>query len=220
MESSARRVRAERNRRRTPQRGPAARWARRILGLLATAALLATGVAVATMVLPERNGSSAAAAAAPSATPAAHKPAKASHKKAVKRKPKGLTKAERAARTSALTELRNQGYTTTKASDYDPKATLRVLIGRPVGDAAGGEYAFFFNRDQFIGKDALAPSSLLRVDKHGKLSVTLVYGVYVSGDIAGRPTDRAKVRYRLEAGGIHALDNIPLSQARFMRRSG
>ena len=54
--------------------------------------------------------------------------------------------AARRART-AVAEVRRQGFTTLKPSDYDPKATLRVLIGRPVGDAAGGNRAFFFIKD-------------------------------------------------------------------------
>ncbi len=216
MESTARRVRVERNRRRTPRRGPLARWTRRLTGLLATAAFLGTGVAVATMVLPDGNGA-AAKAPTPTPTPVAHKkPAKAK----AKPKPKALTSAQKAARNDAVSELRTQGYTTTKPSDYDPTATLRVLIGRPVGDAAGGEYAFFFGGTTYLGKDALGPSSRLTVSKKGKTAVTLTYGVYVSGDTAGQPSDRAKVRFALQGGAVHALDTIPLAGARFQRRTG
>ena len=76
MESSARKVQAERNRRRLPRRGRAARWARRIVGLVATAVFLGAGVAIALMVVPDGSGEEAAAIAAtptPTATP---KPAK------------------------------------------------------------------------------------------------------------------------------------------------
>ena len=45
-----------------------------------------------------------------------------------------------------MAEVRSQGFTTLKPADYDPKATLRVLVARPVGDAAGGYRAFFFNK--------------------------------------------------------------------------
>jgi hypothetical protein len=219
MDSSARRNLAERNRRRLPPRRRANRWARRLTGLLATAALLGTGAAAAMMVLPDR-GHNSVVQAAPAATPAsnAKKP-----KKARAHKPKqaaGPTKAQRAARAGAVAEIRRQGFTTLKASDYDPKATLRVLIGRPVGDAAGGSYAFFFKRTQFLGKDALAPSSKLSVAKAGHLTITLSYGVYRIGDTAGQPNDRKRVRFRLEGDRIHALDTIPFETARFQRRAG
>ena len=46
---------------------------------------------------------------------------------------------------------------------------------------------------------------------------TLSYGVYVSGDVAGQPSDRAKVRFTLQGGAVHALDAIPT--ARFQRRT-
>ena len=47
------------------------------------------------------------------------------------KKPKGLTKAQKQAREDAVAEVRDQGFTTLKPTDYDPKATLRVLIGAP-----------------------------------------------------------------------------------------
>ena len=114
--------------------------------------------------------------------------------------------------------MRQKGFTTLKQSDYDPKATFRVLIGRPVGDSAGGNRAFFFMKDTFLGNDALSPSTKLTVAKTGKLTVTLSYGVYASGDAAGAPSGRKKVRFRLEGTRIHALDTIPLDSARFQRQ--
>ena len=83
--------------------------------------------------------------------------------------------------------VRANGYTTLKQSDYDPKATLRVLIARPVGDAAGGHRAFFFSKDTFLGNDATNPSTKLTVARAGKLTVMLSYGVYAAGRPAGRP---------------------------------
>ena len=106
----------------------------------------------------------------------------------------GLTKAQKQAREDAVAEVRSQGYTTLKPADYDPKATLRVLVARPVGDAAGGYRAFFFNKTTYIGNDARANSSTLRVVKKGKATVTLSYGVYEPGDTrraAERPQARA-----------------------------
>lgn len=214
MDSTARKVQAQRNRRRLPPRRRTNRWARRIAGLIATAALIGVGVAIAQMVVPESGGDERAVAATPTATPVKAKP-KAVKKKA---KPKGPTKAQRAALKAAVAAVRAKGYTTLKQSDYDPTATLRVLIGRPVGDAAGGSRAFFFMKDAFLGNDAVGPSTKLTVAKTGKLTVTLSYGVYNQGDPAGAPSGRKRVRFRLEATQIHALDTIPLDGARFQRR--
>jgi hypothetical protein len=220
MEASARKVQAERNRKRLPRKRSEYRWARRIAGVLATAAFLGAGVAIALMILPDRGGEESAVAAAPTATPVKEKTAKKKTAKKKPSKPKGPTKAQLAARTAAVAEVRRQGFTTLKLRDYDPTATLRVLVGRPVGDAAGGTRAFFFLKDRFLGNDALGPSSKLTVVKQGKVTVTLSYGVYNPGDTAGAPSGRKRVRFRLEGEGIQPLDTIPLDSARFQRRTG
>jgi hypothetical protein len=219
MEASARKVQAERNRKRLPPKRSGYRWARRIAGLLATAALLGAGVAIALMILPDGGGEDSAVAAAPTATPVKEKAAKKKTAKKKPSKPKGPTKAQLAARTAAVAEVRRQGFTTLRLRDYEPTATLRVLVGRPVGDAAGGTRAFFFLKDRFLGNDALSPSSKLTIAKQGKVTVTLSYGVYKPADTAGAPTGRKRVRFRLEGERIHALDTIPLDGARFQRRT-
>jgi hypothetical protein len=217
MDSNARRVHAERNRKRLPPRRNASRWARRIAGVLATIAFIGVGVAIAQMVIPEPDGTEASAAApAPTATATPAKKHKAAKKK--KAKPKGPTKAQRESIKAAVAVVRQKGFTTLKQSDYDPKATFRVLIGRPVGDSAGGNRAFFFMKDTFLGNDALSPSTKLTVVKTGKVTVTLSYGVYTASDASGSPSGRKRVRFRLEGTRIHALDTIPLDSARFQRR--
>jgi hypothetical protein len=222
MDRSARRVKVERDRRRLPERGPWARWSRRIVGLLATAVFLGVGFASAQMILPDTGEEgSAAIESAPAATPTKSSKNKKSDRKKSS-KPKGLTKAQKAARANAVKEVRGQGFTTLSQADYNPKATLRVLIGRPVGDAGGGYQAFFFLKDNYLGKDALTPSTYLRVSKKGssKSTVVLSYGVYAPGDPAGEPSGRKRVRFRLEGQAIHALDPIPLQTARLQRASG
>jgi hypothetical protein len=209
MGATARSVRAERDRRRLPPRRALYRWTRRIIGLLATAAFLGVGVASYLMIAPDEHGG-AAVDLAPAATP----PAKKHHHKAAAHKPKGpkpLTKAQKAARADAVAQLRTQGYTALKTTDYDPRATFRVLIGRPVGNAGAGSYAFFFNRGTYIGKDALAPTAKLRLVSHGKKNLTLGYGVCC-------PQKTVKVRFRLEPQGVHALDTIPPSYQRAVQR--
>src|SRR3954468_5357103 len=92
MEASARRGRAERDRRRLPPRRTLYRWTRRITGVLATAAFLGVGVAAYKMIAPEHEAGSPALNPAP--TPAA------THQRATHRpahKPAGLTKAQKAA---------------------------------------------------------------------------------------------------------------------------
>src|SRR3954470_19051376 len=210
-ESRARRVQAERNRRRLPPRRKSHRWARRIAGVLATIAFVGVGVAIAQMVIPDGDDGEANAAAIAPATAAT--PAKKHHKARKKHKasrPKGPTRAQRHALNAAVAVVRSKGYTVLKQSDYDPTATFRVLIGRPVGDSAGGHRAFFFMGDTFLGNDALNPSTRLTVARTGKRTVMLSYGVYKPGDGAGVPTARKSVRFRLEGTRIHALDTIPL----------
>jgi hypothetical protein len=218
MDSNARRVQAERNRNRLPPRRKSYRWARRIAGLIATLAFIGVGVAIAQMVIPERDGTEASAAVAPTATATPAKKHKTAKKAKKKAKPKGPTKAQRQALADAVAVVRSKGFTTLEQSDYDPTATFRVLLGRPVGDSAGGYRAFFFAKDTFLGNDAANPSTKLSVAKAGKLTVTLSYGVYASGDPAGQPSQRKKVRFRLEGTSIHALDTIPPDSARFQRR--
>jgi hypothetical protein len=206
MEATARRVRAERNRRRLPARGGLSRWTRRIAGLLATVAFLGVGVASYKMIRPAHKAS-ANAALVPRATTA---PAK-HHRKHHKAKRQGLTKAQKAARTAAVAEVRRQGYLAVRAADYDPKATFRVLIGRPVGDPSGGAFAFFFNGGSYVGRDSLSPSASLKVTGQTKNSVQLRYGTCC-------PAKRAYVRFKLLAGRVQPLQVIPASYLRAVRR--
>ncbi len=208
MESTARRVRAERDRNRLPHRSGVERWTLRVVFVLATAAFLGVGVAAALMILPDKSNEGAAAVITPIPTPAS-KTAKAKAAKPKPSKPKGPTKAQRAQRAAAVDELRRQGFTTLKLGDYDYKATLRVLVGRPVGDAAGGSYAFFFLKDRYLGKDSTTPSNKVSVAKTGKSQVTLAYETSAG---------RTKVRFKLEGETLQPLDEIPPAGERFVKR--
>ena len=218
MDSSARRIKAERDRNRLPRRGAASRWTRRIVGVLATGAFIGVGVVSYDMIAPD--GGAAVVAPSPTATPTpkAKHAKQSAKKKAVKAK--GLSKAQKRARAEAVASVRQQGFTTLKASDYDPKATLRVLIGRPVGDAGGGHTAFFFTRDGLVGKDAPSPSTKLKVAKRGKSTVMLAYGVYKPGDQPGQPSATKKVRFRLVDGALAPQDTVPAQQERYQRANG
>src|SRR5690349_7009877 len=103
MDSSARRVKAERDRSRLPRRGAAARWTRRIAGIVATGALIGVGYVSYDMIKPDGGAAVSAATPTPTATPKAKKSAK--HKKKA-HKPKGLTKAQKQARAAAVASVR------------------------------------------------------------------------------------------------------------------
>src|SRR3954449_2469270 len=136
--------------RRPPRR---TRWGRRIAGIIGTAGLLGTAVLMGTWIAPSPDPSPEvlAPAPAPAAKPKPHK--QAAGKAKAKTKPK-LTAKQLAARTAAVTVLRNQGYLPTREADYDPRHQLRVLIGYRNGDPLGPRRAFFFTGGRLIGNDS------------------------------------------------------------------
>jgi hypothetical protein len=184
------------------------RWPARVAGLLGTAALLGSGVAIAVMVVPSTN-EEAVMPEAPAATPA---PDAAAKKKP--RKP-ALTRAQRRARRAAVTVLMGQGFEPVRLADYDPRAELRVLIGRPAVDDAGPRRAFFFVDGEFIGHDSEAPSARLELVRARDRSVTLAYGLYAPGDRRCCPSGgRARVRFRWNGAALAPQDEIPLAHLR------
>ena len=186
--------------------------------MLATAAFVGVAVVIYQMVAPEKSTTSSAAVGTPVPT-ATPKAKKSKHSKKGAKK-SGLTSAQRKARAAAVKDMRGQGFTTTKLSTYDPKASLRVLIGRPVGDSAGGYTAFFFSKSALIGRDAHQPSTELKLEKKTKTAVTLRYGIYQSGDKAGSPSGHQDVKFVLQGGVPTPQDAIPLQGQRFQRASG
>jgi hypothetical protein len=138
------------------------RWPSRILGVVATAAFLGTGVAIALMVMPKEEKEA----------PVSNTPAHAAEQpKASKR---GLTKSQRAARRAAVRTLAEQGYAPVKLADWQPGNDLRVLIGET---DTGAMRAFFFVKRDFVGNDDAATSSRLRVSTVGDEAITLAYGL-------------------------------------------
>lgn len=169
------------------------RWPSRILGVLATAALLGTGVAIAMMVIPQPEDETAA-----TATPSAAAPAPAKH---------GLTDSQRAARRSAITTLRDQGFTPVRLADWHPEHTLRVLIGR---DETGAERAFFFVRRKFVGNDDATASATVRVAAARPHGVTLTYRLFGPADEACCPKgERVRVTFRWKDGTLAPAAEVP-----------
>jgi hypothetical protein len=151
---------------RYPPAPPRRRWPSRVLGVLATAALLGTGVVIAMMVMPEPDEDAAVRPTSPS--PAAQPQAK----------KQGLTKAQRAARRAAVQTLVDQGYEPVRLADWRPGNDLRVLIGE---SDTGAMRAFFFVKREFVGNDDASSSTRLRVTNVGDEAVTLAYGVSTGG---------------------------------------
>jgi hypothetical protein len=184
---------------------------------MATAAFVGVAFAIFSMVRPE--GAAVVASestATPTATP---KKSKKSSKKKSSSKPKPLTAKEKRARAQAVDSLRELGDTTLRDEDYDPRARLRVLIGRPVGDSTGGYRAYFFTKDGLAGQDAQTRSSKIEVAKQGKATITLRYRIYKDGDKAGEPSGTKRVRFRLDGSAFTALDTVPSADERFQRSS-
>ena len=171
------------------------RWPSRILGVLATAVLLGTGVAIALMVIPQPEEQQAATP--PAATPAAD----ASAAKL------GMTDAQKAARRAAVTTLDEQGFQPVKVADWHAEHTLRVLIGR---DESGAERAFFFVKRRFVGNDDATASASVRVSAARENGVTLTYRLFGATDQACCPKgERVKVTFRWQDGTLAPAGEVP-----------
>jgi hypothetical protein len=170
------------------------RWPSRILGVLATAALLGTGVVIAQMVIPKPDEETAAPAATP--PPVEESAAK-----------PGMTPAQKAARRSAVNTLEEQGFTPVRVADWHPEHTLRVLIGR---DESGAERAFFFVKRRFVGNDDATASASVRVSSARENGVTLTYRLFGPADQACCPKgERVKVTFRWQDGTLVPAGEVP-----------
>ncbi len=175
---------------------PHRRWPARVAGILATAALLACGVAIAVMVIP----SSEEEVAAPARPPAAEQPA------AEAAKP-GLTPVQRADRRAAVAALAEEGFKPVRLADWRAGAELRVLVGR---HEEGGNRAFFFVGSDLVGSDDPLVSGKLRVTEARKRSVTLAYGLYEAGDEPCCPGGgEAEVSFRWQDGALVFDGTVP-----------
>jgi hypothetical protein len=179
--------------------GRVRRWLRRLSALVATAALLGSGAAIAVMVWPS-DGEEAVVSSAPAATgeesaEPAGKPGK----------PK-LSRGERRSRRAAVATLTEQGYEPVSLADYDVEADLRVLIG----DDSGARRAFFFVGRKFVGHDSDFASRRVRVQRSSRRSVTLAYRLYGPEDRACCPKGAtAAVRFRWDGATLAPTDAVP-----------
>jgi hypothetical protein len=160
---------------RTPGRG--ARWARRIAGVLGTAALLAVGIAMLSMITGLGDESTPVTAPAAAATPAKQPDGKASKQAKKRAKAKAAAQEQaRAARAQAVAFLRGRGYVAVREAAYKTRNALRVLVGYRSGDPLGPRRAFFFSGTRFLAYDAPYGSSSIEPAKAGKRWIVLDYG--------------------------------------------
>jgi hypothetical protein len=168
------------------------RWPQRILGFLATVAFLGSGVAIALMVMPEKEQ----AAPPPQTGGAAVKGASATHKPS-------LTKAQKRARRDAVAKMTEEGYDPVKLIDWRPRAALKVLVGRSDTEAMR---AYFFADGEFVGYDDPATSNHLRVVKSSGNGVTLAY------KLTDGTTE--KVRFEYTDGTLAPTGPVPYASLR------
>jgi hypothetical protein len=201
MDASARRVHAERARRRLPSRLRSRRITARIAGLVGTAGVAAAALTIALMVMPSHSRSGEAALApAPTPTP---------QHKAKPHKPKGPSKAQLKQRRAAVAVLQAQGYTPVRLTDYDFKSRFHALVGRRPD---GARQAFFFVLTHYIGHDALSPSADVKVAGHRRRGVTLAYRTYGPDDAACCPRGpRTTVRFDWDGTRLVTTGVIPPS---------
>jgi hypothetical protein len=204
MDASARRVHAERARRRLPRQLRSRKITARIAGLVGTAGVAAAALAIALMVMPARSRSGEAAlATTPTPTP---------HPKAKPHKAPGPTKAQLEQRSAAVAVLHAQGYAPVKLNDYDVKTRMHVLVGRRPD---GARQAFFFVLTHYIGHDTLTPSAHIKVVGHRLRGVTLAYRTYGPDDAACCPRGpRTTVRFDWDGTRLVTTGVIPPSSAR------
>ncbi len=175
------------------------RWPLRLLGLIATLALLGSGVAIAYMVgvIPEP--------ASEIETPAAATGGGAAVETGTTKA--GLTPAQKVSRKRAVATLTDQGFEPVKLADWRAGDTLRVLIGR---DEAGAERAFFFVGRRFVGNDDVAASAALKVTTARDKSVTLGYRLYQPADEDCCPKgETVKVAFRWSDGKLVPAGELP-----------
>jgi hypothetical protein len=176
----------------------------RVIGLLATAALLAVGVTVVLMVTRDNGSDPPETFAQPNPTPAPKK-------QASKPKRPKLTPAQRASRDAAVKQLRGQGFEPVSLADYKTGQSLRVLLGKPkASTGVRGRRAFFFVRRDYLGTDAASPSLRVRVLRQRDGVITLGYRLFLSGDKPSKPTgELAKVRFTISDGRLVPEDPLP-----------
>jgi hypothetical protein len=187
-----------------PRRRGVRLWGMRLMGVVATGALLAIFASAVITFMPE-GSEQAVVTAAP-----ASRPEPAAAKKAKKSKPK-LTPAQRRARAAAVATLSDLGYRPVTLKAYRPGSVLRVLIGK----GEGGQRAFFFAGERYLGNDAADDSEEIEVVRAGNRSVSLAYKIFEEGDKPCCPSGgKSRVLFRWDGETLAPQTAIPSSTSR------
>lgn len=154
----------------------------RVFGLIGVAALVAAAILTASWIGSAGDDNTGVATATPTPSLDLSTPTPAPEPK---KTPVPLTDAQKTERDEAIATVASKDFAVVRKSDWDPSATLRVLIGRT---SAGGELAFFFVNGTYLGNDGTETSTKITVRKSQDLQVTLRYGIYDVGDPAAKPS--------------------------------
>lgn len=167
---------------------------RRALGVAGAAALMGVWLVCVVLVVGVLAGDGdpepAALAPSPSRTPAPTPTA------TPEPTPEPLTAEQRAMRGEAADLVRSKGFEPVKLRHYDPRRTLRVLIGRTT---AGTELPFFFVGETYIGNGTSSPSRDLRIVRRQDTQVTLAFG-------------DTRVRFKWDGVRLAPLDPLPAAR--------
>jgi hypothetical protein len=174
----------------------------RALAFAGLLGLLAVGLACVVMVSRAITGDDETSVGV-SATPVPTRTPKPTPTATPKPTPVPLNAEQRAAREAAAEVVRSRGFEVVKLRDYDPRRTLRVLLGQ---EANGMRRAFFFVDDRYIGNDAAESSAKLKVKRQGRTQVTLTYTLAQGG-----PVD---VRFKWDGARLNPLEALPAAPLR------
>src|SRR3954469_15631423 len=191
-----------------PREVPHSLTPERMLALAGVAGLLIVGLVSVILILGAGGDDEEPVASAPVAT-ATPKPTATAKPKPT---PVPLTPEQKQERRAAADVVTSRGFSVVRLKDYDPRKTLRVLIGRTT---SGSHLAFFFVNGDYIGNDSQDPSARLKLAKQSDLTVTLAYGIFQPGDQPGKPTGTpVKVRFTWDGSRLTPEDQLPLPQQR------
>jgi hypothetical protein len=114
----------------------------------------------------------------------------------------------------AVSVLTAHGYSPNDTSQYNPKQTLRVLIGTKSASSEGyDQQAFFFIDGRYIGTDTKLPSASIKVVSQSDTEVTLAYALYNKGAPLSAPSGTADVTFQLNDGKLGAAGTIPPTES-------
>jgi hypothetical protein len=181
------------------RRLPAGLTPERALALAGVTGLLLTGLVVLIMLVAAATGEDkrpirpAVTTATPTPTPTATpKP---------KPTPVPLTAEQRTQRAAAAKIVTDKGFEVVKLRDWDPRRTLRVLLGRQTSGEPRRILAFFFLADgRYIGNDTTEASNSVRVKRTRDTVTTLSYAT---------PDGRIDVRFAWDGSQLEPIEAIP-----------